>query len=129
LKVRFAGFHTVTRSATSADVVDLATDLLAVATPMLAQIDPTPGVRLLGLSGSNLGPPARQLSFDGFDGLGESAEGGGTSADWASATGAMDAIRERFGTAAIGPASALESGRIRVVRPGAQQWGPDQRPE
>jgi hypothetical protein len=41
----------------------------------------------------------------------------------------MDAIRERFGTASIGPASALEGGRIRVVRPGAQQWGPDQRPK
>ena len=41
-----------------------ATDLLAVVGPMLRDIDPTPGVRLLGISGSNLGPPLRQMSFD-----------------------------------------------------------------
>ena len=64
LKVRFAGFRTVTRSITSGDTVDLASDLVAAAAPMLREIDPTPGVRLLGLSGSNLGPPLRQLSFD-----------------------------------------------------------------
>ncbi len=92
------------------------------------EIDPTPGVRLLGLSGSNLGPPLRQLSFD--DVVAARCEDAGTSrrapADWESATEAMDAIRDRFGTTAIGPASALEAGRLRVVRPGAQQWGPDQ---
>jgi len=126
LKVRFAGFHTITRSATSNDALHLATDLVAVAAPLLRSVDATPGVRLLGLSGSNLGPPARQLSFDDVGDV--KGANSPRPADWESATEAMDAIRDRFGTAAIGPASALEGGRIRVVRPGAQQWGPDQGP-
>jgi len=126
LKVRFAGFHTITRSVTSNDALDLATDLVAVAAPLLRDVDPTPGVRLLGLSGSNLGPALRQLSFDDV-GAGDDP-GTGRPVDWESATEAMDAIRDRFGTSAIGPASALEGRRIRVVRPGAQQWGPDQGP-
>jgi hypothetical protein len=40
-------------------------------------------------------------------------------------TDALDRIRDRFGASAIGPASALEAGRLRVVRRGEQQWGPD----
>jgi DNA polymerase IV len=116
LKVRFAGFTTITRSTTSADALDLAPDLIAAVQPLLDSIDPTPGVRLLGLSGSNLGPARRQLSLDDM---------AADAADWDGATVAMDAIRDRFGTSSIGPASALEQGRLRVVRPGAQQWGPD----
>jgi DNA polymerase-4 len=134
LKVRFAGFQTITRSATTSDAVDLATDLIAIASPMLREIDATPGVRLLGLSGSNLGPPARQLTLDlRASGGGTAAETGRTgtrlearTTDWASATEAMDAVRDRFGSAAIGPASSLDRGRIRVVKRGQQQWGPDQ---
>lgn len=38
----------------------------------------------------------------------------------------VDAIRERFGKSAIGPASAVGDRGLRVVRKGAQQWGPDQ---
>jgi hypothetical protein len=37
----------------------------------------------------------------------------------------LDRIRERFGTDAIGPASAVQGGRIRNVARGGQQWGPD----
>jgi DNA polymerase IV len=141
LKVRFAGFQTITRSVTTSDVLDIATDLVAIAAPMLREIDATPGVRLIGLSGSNLGPPVRQLTLQltpDMDGSGDDStdsararavQGASRTADWESATEAMDAIRDRFGTGAIGPASALEHGRIRVVRPGAQQWGPDQHPD
>ena len=42
--------------------------------------------------------------------------------------GAVDAIRERFGNAAIGPASAIGDRGLRLVKKGAQQWGPDQEP-
>jgi D-inositol-3-phosphate glycosyltransferase len=46
---------------------------------------------------------------------------------------ADDPLRARFGAAAIGPASSVAMGsdgrrRVRVVRPGAQQWGPDHPP-
>ena len=43
-----------------------------------------------------------------------------------SASAAVDEIRERFGAAAIGPASILEGDGLRITRKGAQQWGPDQ---
>jgi len=116
LKLRFdSGFQTITRSVTSGEPVDLAPEIVTMLAPLLDSIDPSPGVRLLGVSGSNLTPMVRQLTL-------ESASD--ATPDWSAATGALDEIRERFGSAAIGPASALESGRLRVVRPGEQQWGP-----
>ncbi len=117
LKLRFdTGFQTITRSVTCPEPVEVAPVIIGLLTPLLEAIDPSPGVRLLGVAGSNLGPSTRQLSLD--DLLGEQP-------DWASATAALDEIRDRFGASAIGPASALESGRLRVVRRGEQQWGPD----
>lgn len=120
LKLRFdSGFQTITRSVTSGEPVDLAPEIVAMLAPLLDSIDPSPGIRLLGVSGSNLTPMVRQLTLESAS---ESAP------DWSAATGALDEIRERFGTAAIGPASALESGRLRAVRPGEQQWGPGEMP-
>jgi len=119
LKVRFAGFHTITRSVTTADYVDRAPDIVELVGPVLEAIDPSPGVRLLGVSGSNLGAPSTQLSFDDLD---------ETVPDVGATTDTVDAIRTRFGDAAIGPASAVAAGKLRTVRRGAQQWGPDQEP-
>jgi DNA polymerase-4 len=117
LKLRFdTGFHTITRSVTSTEPVELAPEIIGLLTPMLEAIDPSPGVRLLGVAASNLGPSARQLSLD--DLLGDQP-------DWVATTEALDQIRDRLGASAIGPASALESGRLRVVRRGEQQWGPE----
>jgi DNA polymerase-4 len=123
LKVRFVGFHTITRSSTGADPVDTTEAILRTLRPLLAQIDPTPGVRLLGVSGSQLAPPAEQLRLLDDD-LGAPAPAADPARRGA-VTAALDSIRERFGAAAIGPASTVEQGRLRVVRPGAQQWGPD----
>jgi DNA polymerase-4 len=116
LKVRFAGFVTITRSVTTASAIDLAPDILGVLRPVLETIDPTPGIRLLGVSGSNLAAPARQLTLD---------EALDDEPDWDAATSALDDIRDRFGSAAIGPASALDGDKLHVVERGAQQWGPD----
>jgi DNA polymerase-4 len=99
--------------------VDLAPEIVAALGPLLDAVDPTPGVRLLGVSGSNLAPVTRQLTLD---------DAAGRTPDWAAATGALDEIRLRFGASAIGPASALEGGHLRVVRPGEQQWGPQSAP-
>jgi len=118
LKVRFAGFHTITRSTTSTERVDDAAVIVGMLGPLLTAIDPTPGVRLIGVSGSNLGAVHHQLSFD--DDVASS--GSATSAT-------IDEIRRRFGASAIGPASAVRGSRVRVVRQGAQQWGPDQKPD
>ncbi|MEM1334688.1 MAG: DNA polymerase IV [Actinomycetota bacterium] len=119
LKVRFAGFVTITRSVTTRRAVDRHDELLDLLAPVLDSIDPTPGVRLLGVSGSNLSEPTAQLSFD------DVVE---DRPDWESATQALDRIRDRFGDAAIGPASSLSeagSSGLRTVRRGVQQWGPD----
>jgi DNA polymerase-4 len=119
LKVRFAGFTTITRSVTTGGYLDRGPEIVDLLDPVLDAIDPTPGVRLLGVSGSNLGAPAAQLSFEALD---------DTISDVGAATDALDEIRSRFGEDAIGPASSVRSGRIRSVRRGAQQWGPDQEP-
>ena len=80
---------------------------------MLDDVDPSPGVRLLGVGGSNLGSPSTQLSL--FD----------DQPRWSTAATAVDAIRERFGASAIGPGSAVDRDGVRVATRGAQQWGPD----
>ena len=40
-------------------------------------------------------------------------------------TGTIDAIRAKFGTAALGPAALAEAGKLRVKRQGDTQWGPN----
>jgi DNA polymerase IV len=117
LKVRFAGFTTITRSVTTADPIETGPGLVAALRPILLGLDTSRGVRLLGVSGSNLVAPAQQLNL---------------LADTEAprrAAGAVDQIRERFGPAAIGPASAVGPRGVDVVRQGARQWGPDLPPE
>lgn len=122
LKVRFGDFRTITRSTTLAAAVDTAHDLLATASAMAAEIDPTPGVRLLGLSTSNFGEAAEQLTLDALlDDVAPAPAAG----EWRSAERAVDEIRARFGQDVIGPASAVRGSRLALVRRGAQQWGPD----
>jgi DNA polymerase IV len=117
LKVRFADFQTITRSSTLPTTVDDGPTVARAALALLAGVDPTPGVRLLGVSVSGLVVgAAQQLSFEDL--------GGPSSHD---ASGAVDAIRERFGDRAIGPASAVGERGLRVPRRGEQQWGPDDR--
>jgi DNA polymerase-4 len=123
LKVRFAGFETITRSTTLPAPIDTAHAIVAVCGPMLAAVDPGQGVRLVGVSCSNFGPVAEQLSMDAL--LGDAA-GVATAGEWQAAEETLDAIRSKFGTGAIGPASAMAKGSLRLVRKGAQQWGPDQ---
>ncbi|HEY4331674.1 MAG TPA: DNA polymerase IV [Ilumatobacteraceae bacterium] len=121
LKVRFAGFTTITRSVTLPAPVATAAAILQAVDPLLAAIDPAVGVRLIGVHGSNFGPPVEQLQLDGlFD-----APPTASARDWTEASEAIDAIRTRFGAAAIGPASTVTRHGIRLARKGAQQWGPD----
>jgi DNA polymerase-4 len=123
VKVRFVGFETITRAVTLPAPVHTAHAIVQAVEPLLAAVDPSPGVRLLGVSASNFGAPAEQLSLDDM----MAADGGDSATDgeWQAAEETVDAIRSRFGSAAIGPASAVAPGGLRVVRRGAQQWGPD----
>ncbi len=116
LKVKFGDFHTITRSHTLEVPVDDAPALLQCSRALLDQVDPTPGVRLLGVSVSGLtAPGSRQLTLD------DAADGPG----WETASRAIDEIRERFGSSAIGPATVAGPGGPRPKVRGQQQWGPD----
>jgi len=116
LKVRFDdGFTTITRSATGPEAIDSGEVIVAMLGPIMETIDPTPGVRLVGVSGSNLGPVFHQLTLD--EAADDAPELGATN-------DALDRIRERFGADAIGPASSVRGGRVRNVKRGGQQWGP-----
>jgi DNA polymerase-4 len=118
IKVRFGDFTTITRSATLDVAIDDAPAMLAVARALLDQVDPAPGVRLLGLSMSGLGADeGRQLTLD--DALG--------APDWQGASRTIDEIRSRFGDTAIGPAVSAGPDGLAPKRRGQQQWGPDSR--
>ncbi len=114
IKVRFGDFRTITRSVTLPSAIDTGHDVLRAASALLGHIDPTPGVRLLGVHVSQLAErSARQLTFEDVE-----------APSWDDATGAVDAIRARYGHDAIVPASLADVGGIRVKRRGDQQWGP-----
>ena len=124
LKVRFHDFRTITRSVTVDGAVDTAHEIVVRVAPLLDGVVASVGVRLLGVSGSNFAPPSQQLSFDELLGANDEAD----AVDWHRAETTIDAIRDRFGSTAIGPASAIRDGRMRIARRGGQQWGPDAPP-
>jgi DNA polymerase-4 len=114
LKVRFHDFRTITRSATLSDPVDSGTLLARTAKGLAEKIDPSSGVRLLGVSVSGLSEhPTQQLSLTEQD-----------AGSWTEVDAAVDAIRARFGDRAIGPAVLVGRSGVRVKRRGDQQWGP-----
>ena len=142
VKLKFADFTLVSRAHTLPSPVATTAAILAAADELLAGVELRQGVRLLGVSVSNFGEPAEQLSFEALLHPASAAAAPGPApravaatpsdawspADWTTATDAIDAIRERFGTTAIGPASTLSATGLRLARRGAQQWGPDHDP-
>ncbi|CAN5722631.1 DNA polymerase IV [soil metagenome] len=122
LKVRDSTFTTFTRSRTMPSPVDEASQIVAVVAPLLDAITRRGGVRLLGVGASKFGEPSSQLVLDGLS----ADRPAGSTATGSGRTGrTVDRVRDRFGSAAIGPASALRPDGVRVVRRGARQWGPD----
>lgn len=114
LKVRFGDFRTITRSTTVASPISSGPVLARMVKALLADVDPSPGVRLIGVSVSKLSVgSARQLSLD------DAAVG-----SWDDADEAVDRIRSRFGADAVGPAALAGHDGIEVKRRGDQQWGP-----
>jgi DNA polymerase-4 len=117
IKVRFGDFHTITRALTLETPADAGPVLARAAKRLLDGVDPSPGVRLLGVSGSGLVDGAtRQLGL--FD------TAAGQDPAWEDASAAVDSIRDRFGDTAIGPAALADADGLRVKRRGDQQWGP-----
>jgi DNA polymerase-4 len=116
IKVRFHDFRTITRSVTLTSATNSGLEIAREAKQLLTQVDPSIGVRLLGVSVSGLTRGAtRQLSFDD---VGRSP--------WNDANRAVDEIRARFGARSIGPAVITGAEGLRVKRRGEQQWGPGQ---
>ena len=115
VKVRFADFRTITRSRTEPEPLDTGAGLAIVGVGLLDAVDVSPGVRLLGLSVSNLvTATGRQLSLD-------EGPAAGSPGDVARA---VDQVRARFGEAALGPASLVGKEGLKLRRQGDQQWGP-----
>ena len=100
LKVRFPDFRTITRSATLPDPFAVSGEISRLALALLDKVDTAGGVRLLGVSVSNLtAGAAHQASLFGEQSAPESA---------APIESVIDAVRARFGFDALGTASTLE---------------------
>ena len=120
IKVRFHDFHTITRSHTLPVPTATASLIASVAKDLLTAVDPGPGVRLFGVSLSNLVEASdEQLTLDAVL-EGPAADQRGRD----DASRAVDAIRERFGDAAVGPAVLADADGLRLKRQGDTQWGP-----
>ncbi|MCP4224885.1 MAG: DNA polymerase IV, partial [Actinomycetia bacterium] len=93
LKVRYPDFTTVSRSHSFDSSVDVAHDLFAAARQLMARIDRTRAVRLLGVGVSSLEPAGapRQLGLD-------------RPAAWDDVAAAVDDIRSRYGEDAVSKA-------------------------
>ena len=115
IKVRFGDFRTITRSATIEQPTDTAATIHRTAKRLLDDVDIASGVRLLGVGATGLDDPApQQLSLEDMlsatpDGS-DDASAAASDEDWRLAEEAVDEIRKRFGTTAIGPAALVERG-------------------
>ena len=111
----------MTRSVTVAQPVQSGVLLAQLAKELVRAIDPTPGVRLLGITVSKLvDRPSVQLSLDEL-----SSTSTPRAAVRADVDAAVDKVRRRFGTDAIGPAGLVGARGLRTKRRGDQQWGPN----
>lgn len=117
IKVRFGDFRTITRSKTVDPPTDSGAYIGRVAQELMDQIDVSAGIRLLGVSATGLGAETfRQLTLDD---LADEPNG-----DWRQAEAAVDEIRRRFGSDAIGPAALVEPGEGLRTRSGNEKpWG------
>jgi DNA polymerase IV len=101
VKIRFSNFKTITRSKTLPYEVDTAPEIYSLVRSLYLKLDPErPRIRLLGVAVTGLspGPPARQLDL-----LADISRPG-----WGEASSAIDAIRDRWGDRAVGPATLLD---------------------
>ncbi len=134
LKVRYGDFSTLTRSRTGPATLCEGTAIVRIAKLLLGEVDISPGVRLLGVGVSNLAladsGSAEQMTLD-LDSADYHERAGrelNPRAGREEAAAAVDAIRDRYGSAAVGPAVLLGAGGVRIKRPGDTQWGPSSEP-
>lgn len=107
LKVRYDDFSTITRSQTTDGATQGARELFAAAKTLLAQVDTTHPIRLLGLGGSNLEDAAspRQMGLN-------------TSEEWEKMEEAIASVRDRYGDDALTAARLIEKPNGSAQEPG-----------
>lgn len=130
LKVKFSTFHSITRSVSTRSGVSTAPAMVELLWPLLEDIDPSQGVRLLGVHASKLSLASErsepQTLFD-LDDLATTTDSAQSSTQramsaehqWSDASQAVDSIVAKFGRHAITPASALGSDAV-----GENPFGP-----
>jgi len=121
LKARYADFRTVTRSRTLEVPTDVGAELAAVARELLEQVAVEQGIRLLGVSGQQLvATPDTgdqgELFADPAAPTAPMAPGPDRSKR-AAVERSMDAVREKFGPGAVGPAGPRSLGAPRRSPP------------
>ena len=105
LKIRYGNFETKTRSRTVPDATDVSTVFLATARELLDTVDCARGVRLLGVSLSQLEARAEAQGVLGLDD--EESRAGAVVERRAAVERAVDEVRDRFGSRSVGPASLV----------------------
>lgn len=111
LTVRFHDFRTITRSRTLPEPTDVTRVLVETAWSLLDGLGEIPPVRLLGVrAGSVQASADRGLLWD-------------DTASWGSAERAVDAVHDRFGAAAVAPASMLRPDSRRGAATDGQRPG------
>lgn len=139
VKAKLSDFSLRTRSHTLSVPVDTEAAIGPVAVALLETVERPLGVRLLGVSLSGLGPAGAglQLAFDLGGAASTAADadssGGRLPSDeeadhlqrsWEAVVAAVDHIRERYGTASVGPASQVTTAGLSLRRRGDAPWGP-----
>jgi DNA polymerase-4 len=98
LKIRFPDFRTITRSATLPEPFSVSAEIARLALGLLEKVDVAGGIRLLGVTVSNLtAGAAHQESLFGQD-----------PSEAQPIQTAIDAVRERFGHESLGTAAMVE---------------------
>jgi len=121
LKVRFPDFRTITRSATLPEPFAVSAEIARLALGLLENVDTAGGIRLIGVTMSNLtAGAAQQASL-----FGEEKSG---AADRPAIQSAIDAVRARFGSDALGSAALIAPGDPLRIRRQGTQYGPNEEP-
>jgi DNA polymerase IV len=128
VKVKFSDLSLQTRSHTLDRSISTGGAIGQVAAALLAGIHPGEGIRLLGVSASNLVEGGGdQLSFDLGDGRDEGTESATTrEQSWQDVTAAVDAIRTRFGSSSVGSAAMVNEDGVQVPARRDAPWGPSE---
>ena len=124
LKIKFANFRSITRAVTLDRPRASGPGFSEALVPLLSEIDTSGGVRLLGVSASQLQPadaprpPVQGSLFD--DDADPAPSGDERESVWFSAGSAIDEIRAKFGRDAIRTGGTLAHG----TDVGEHPWGP-----